>query len=179
MLGFQSARPARGATDGKSFSKITVEVSIRAPREGRDADLTHLETVWSRFNPRAPRGARPRDCWRITFRTRFQSARPARGATELTTLDCGRLNVSIRAPREGRDLPALLFQGLARCFNPRAPRGARLRFRDLIQMRLRFQSARPARGATADYLLMFRKKGVSIRAPREGRDWWFWCCFGY
>ena len=53
-------------------------VSIRA---GRDVAAIHGCLWLSSFNPRAPRGARLR--WECTpfRRPRFQSTRPARGAT--------------------------------------------------------------------------------------------------
>ena len=56
------------------------------------------------FNPRAPRGAR-----QVVFDSRhrlvvFQSARPARGATGGFIALAAESTVSIRAPREGRDL---------------------------------------------------------------------------
>src|SRR5258707_357822 len=57
-----------------------------------------------------------------------------------------------------------------KCFNPRAPRGAR---RDKTPGRFDvflFQSTRPARGATQEDLSLARRQFVSIHAPRAGRD---------
>ena len=56
-------------------------------------------------------------------------------------------------------------------FNPRPPRGGRLHKLEIRRMRKQFQSAPPARGATA--LLRHRDAvfRISIRAPREGGDW--------
>ena len=81
-------------------------------------------------------------------RRRFQSTRPARGATR-----CGDslgyvLSISIHAPREGRD-----------------PRPARR-----CPARATFQSTRPARGATGKPTLKIYDLAISIHAPREGRD---------
>ena len=60
------------------------QVSIRTPREGRDMrTLTvNVEVTNSRFNPHAPRGARPAYSHCAEF-----------------------FDVSIRTPREGRDNP--------------------------------------------------------------------------
>ena len=122
---FQSARPARGATYHSTTSPDTSAVSIRAPREGRDIPKDKSALSWTRFNPRAPRGARPR--------TRTQ-----------------------KLGRKG--------------FNPRAPRGARQSHPGRQSKQIPFQSARPARGATAWMRSVTGTVVVSIRAPREGRD---------
>ena len=79
-------------------------ISIHAPREGRDHAQPVAEPDFQDFNPRAPRGARPREYFDELERVAFQSTRPARGATWL-------------------NLKSLFT---ATNFNPRAPRGARL-----------------------------------------------------
>ena len=78
------------------------------------------------FNPRAPRGARP------PFDLPF----------------CPRYQVSIHAPRAGRDV--------------RRPSG--------LHPSKEFQSTRPARGATAACAQTAWSAKVSIHAPRAGRD---------
>ena len=123
---FQSTRPVRGATS----------CSPRA--EARP----HC------FNPRAPCGARPSVRFGVESVTMFQSTRPVRGATEMTGMWSNITDVSIHAPRAGRDKTYILFSEYHPCFNPRAPCGAR-----------RF---------------LYRFHGVSIHvsihAPRAGRD---------
>ena len=58
-----------------------VGISIRAPRAGRDPSASGLLRPPANFNPRAPCGAR-RVCGRtVDSCTKFQSARPVRGAT--------------------------------------------------------------------------------------------------
>ena len=57
---------------------------------------------------------------------KFQSTRPARGATVPFQLQAIEVDISIHAPREGRDRPAGPDPPALRYFNPRAPRGARL-----------------------------------------------------
>ena len=78
----------------------------------------------------------------------FQSTRPARGATPIS-------------PRP------LLPRS---CFNPRAPRGARLEYGVPSSSVNWFQSTRPARGATGYQFNIQITDLVSIHAPRAGRD---------
>ena len=102
---FQSTRPVRGATDGKSIRAYANNVSIHAPRAGRDYRLYRRAYNDHSFNPRAPCGARPQSqaasvaatgfnprapCgarpWMLESVVRpsaFQSTRPVRGATVL------------------------------------------------------------------------------------------------
>ena len=126
-------------------------ISIHAPREGRDGETTASDGDFPYFNPRAPRGARRGRTEELTMEDKFQSTRPARGATgQNGGIDHGG-QISIHAPREGRDHVALAVHrvlhgisihapregrdvyGLTICtgyrdFNPRAPRGARRTF---------------------------------------------------
>ena len=123
---FQSTRPVRGATR---------RCRSRVPG-GRN------------FNPRAPCGARrPGGVWRCKNGI-FQSTRPVRGATRMDTAllaendisihapRAGRddahhercvklIDISIHAPRAGRDVLPPHFSVAAWYFNPRAPCGAR------------------------------------------------------
>ena len=191
---FQSTRPVRGATLRPKSSCLGPLISIHAPRAGRDqcrrrcpffprhfnprapcgarrvAECKY-QCSYSNFNPRAPCGARPRN---IACRIRllghfnprapcgarlrvpiirseqylFQSTRPVRGATGI---DIHKLNDQFH-------------------FNPRAPCGAR-RVTTVFRARVaEFQSTRPVRGATLRSDANTRGKGISIHAPRAGRD---------
>ena len=75
---FQSAPPAWGATKGFLYTAGTLPVSIRAPRVGGDPPTT---TPWpihgDSFNPRPPRGGRPKIGLFAGFLEQFQSAPPA------------------------------------------------------------------------------------------------------
>ncbi len=51
---FQSAPPVKGATTGRGCACCGRYVSIRAPREGGDADTEDFLTVRIGFNPRPP-----------------------------------------------------------------------------------------------------------------------------
>ena len=80
-------------------------ISIHAPREGRDwYSASVIFLIRYHFNPRAPRGARLVGIFpRAINDFRFQSTRPARGATPLKWQRTKDMKISIHAPREGRD----------------------------------------------------------------------------
>ena len=80
---FQSTRPAWGATGSAEVKLRGGMVSIHAPRVGRDEIKIVLGGKFSRFNPRAPRGARLNRFGQGDKRNGFQSTRPAWGATGL------------------------------------------------------------------------------------------------
>ena len=106
-------------------------VSIHAPRAGRDLSLAGGTGAGQGFNPRAPRGARRRSSRTGTSRRcfnpraprgarpwstrptgptwQFQSTRPARGATQRGQQHAQPPDVSIHAPRAGRDGLALTY----------------------------------------------------------------------
>ncbi len=190
---FQSTRPARGATRQRSDWPRTYgrfnpraprgarltraeilergsEVSIHAPRAGRDRTSPELQADQACFNPRAPRGARRQSLGGYGGRVEFQSTRPARGATSPIRNPLPLRTVSIHAPRAGRDSLTPATGIRSRCFNPRAPRGARPSGRHGAASPIRFQSTRPARGATEPWRRRARMADVSIHAPRAGRD---------
>ena len=188
---FQSTRPARGATRRVTAIARLSDVSIHAPRAGRDA-RTALTMLRQEFQSTRPaRGATITDRARVhAINVMFQSTRPARGATKPFLRVSNDSDVSIHAPRAGRDRDArsrTTYTGFnpraprgarrsvsddfigASCFNPRAPRGARRTTRIDQTHAARFQSTRPARGATRPARLPPRSP-VSIHAPRAGRD---------
>ena len=146
------------------------EVSIHAPRAGRDRKRHSRTTATRGFNPRAPRGARRVQVAGRCAAVLFQSTRPARGATKQAYWLQFFSPVSIHAPRAGRDcLFSINVYGLF-CFNPRAPRGARPASANAAFSASPFQSTRPARGATRPAWRGAIHRCVSIHAPRAGRD---------
>ena len=98
----------------------------------------------------------------------FQSTRPARGATSVSTAEMLPNAVSIHAPRAGRDRFRRHCSRAASSFNPRAPCGAR---RNLATLPL-LQSFNPRapRGARRSPNVNPICGKVSIHAPRVGRD---------
>ena len=137
---FQSTHPARGAT-AKSWLPPTYQgISIHAPREGCDLDVSAGDRLVDDFNPRTPRGVRLMPVQDIR-----------RGDV-----------ISIHAPREGCDFVVPILNPFKGYFNPRTPRGVRHVDTLGIDSSMAFQSTHPARGATetcayvARYVLKFQ-----------------------
>ena len=167
---FQSTRPMRGATTLDDLRGSGSLVSIHAPHAGRDLLLSPISARPTRFNPRAPCGARlmvfcrqivdkefqsTRPMRGATFSMMqirsagmFQSTRPMRGATGMPYICPASLFVSIHAPHAGRDATRHSSAAASWGFNPRAPCGAR-QLQDIRNIRINeFQSTRPVWGAT-------------------------------
>ena len=147
---FQSTLPARGATNitiiMPMHSEISIHapregsdliyliraahvgISIHAPREGSDAETFIALNGLRNFNPRSPRGERPRSS---SFTTVYKSisihapreGSDARGEQHRIHLP----RISIHAPREGSDTPSPSPLDAECDFNPRSPRGERRR----------------------------------------------------
>ena len=145
---FQSTPPARGAT------------AIPCPRWAAKPSFQSTPPA---------RGATPDVLGDIRV-VEFQSTPPARGATFPSWKIATALQISIHAPREGGDssyIPAVQTAGY---FNPRPPRGGRLRVAEDGRWRSEFQSTPPARGATTYLHTCDYWEEISIHAPREGGD---------
>ena len=170
IIGFQSTRPARGATNGPDAIIVARAVSIHAPRAGRDYRMRRPEgrrgvsihapragrdrprhtprSAPAGFNPRAPRGARLPVRRQLCSPDEFQSTRPARGATRCDPRFWAPTWFQSTRPARGATSPLLTTNLTTPCFNPRAPRGAR----------------HDGLGTGQNDL------SVSIHAPRAGRD---------
>ena len=120
---FQSTPPARGATDDLDDSPSGACISIHAPREGGDQKGALSCAVAIYFNPRPPRGGRPRQKKSTVPYPLFQSTPPARGATFAGVGVPEVFDISIHAPREGGDGYESGPQGLYHNFNPRPREG--------------------------------------------------------
>ena len=141
-------RAPRGARLASQLSAAAVtRISIHAPREGRDRSPLSRSFQPTYFNPRAPRGARLARAGQSVVPVVFQSTRPARGATKVNIMLSVAQDISIHAPREGRDCQIRLFRSL-RAISIHAPR--------------------EGRDFTVQARFMFPL--ISIHAPREGRD---------
>ena len=190
---FQSTRPVRGATGERSHEPGQGHISIHAPRAGRDHLEGNRPEGWT-ISIHAPRAGRDKLTGLVQgSNIIFQSTRPVRGATAVALLPFEPLSISIHAPRAGRDAmfgnmqtESTLFQSTRPVrgatmvsssasssishFNPRAPCGARrIGFKSLLPRQI-FQSTRPVRGATPALLYPAPDGGISIHAPRAGRD---------
>ena len=168
---FQSTRPVRGATIWCCLMRELQVISIHAPRAGRDFLFSFVFSNLYDFNPRAPCGARLPIFPGNTITPIFQSTRPVRGATSLSSsrssslfyfnprAPCGArhpccypfniiLFISIHAPRAGRDSADRLLSTNTALFQSTRPvRGATKGYTEFFKLQ-RFQSTRPVRGAT-------------------------------
>ena len=169
---FQSTRPVWGATTDASAVIATINISIHAPRVGRDGQGAKSAEFGYDISIHAPRvgrdvgkpvGGKPVNG--------FQSTRPVWGATgDVHVRGLGQ-SISIHAPRVGRDAIALTSYSKAKTnFNPRAPCGARRSLSVIIKPSKGFQSTRPVWGATAFVVYANSIGEISIHAPRVGRD---------
>ncbi len=100
----------------------------------------------------------------------FQSTCPARGTTQVRVHVGQRDRVSIHVPRAGHDRRSCYADCFPRCFNPRAPRGARLGWDVAAVIYDVFQSTCPARGTTGCSIYGQGSSWVSIHVPRAGHD---------
>ena len=99
---FQSTRPVRGATEVKELFSGTAQFQSTRPVRGATAVFVLFITLHL-----------------------FQSTRPVRGATRAALYIRVSTEISIHAPRAGRDSTTALNSGGDDYFNPRAPCGAR------------------------------------------------------
>ena len=181
----------RGATVQVCRADCGCAVSIHAPHAGRDPSILRRGFGGSRFNPRAPCGARhPRTLCTICILS-FNPRAPCGARRDTCKQNRGDICFNPRAPCGARQA-ALHHRRRHVRFNPRAPCGARRGACRAIYLAGTFQSTRPMRGAT-----LARRKGgitkkfqstrpmrgatlpcactasplpVSIHAPHAGRD---------
>ena len=168
---FQSTRPVWGATMVKDALDEYEDISIHAPRVGRDREsISRLETL-SHFNPRAPCGARQKYWMARTKRISISIHAPRVGRDRSRRLKRGSADISIHAPRVGRDDSLRVGLSGSLYFNPRAPCGARLAaFADRAGCRgISIHAPRVGRDGSG-FLLSEKAAAISIHAPRVGRD---------
>ena len=115
---------------------------------GRDARTSRAVVMTTRFNPRAPCGARRYVCHVGISFFLFQSTRPVWGATDRHPVRILTIEVSIHAPRVGRDY-VFTIRGADAIVSIHAPRVGR-DFEDAMIAAgiMEFQSTRPVWGAT-------------------------------
>ena len=146
--GFQSTLPARGATGKAAGSGRAKVFQSTLPARGATHGLWVYWRGLRHFNPRSPRGERPRGSWTTWLPENFnpRSPRgerrqpglpqyhghkisihaPREGSDGDTTYMMMRGNdISIHAPREGSDRRTTPTRSWSTYFNPRSPRGER------------------------------------------------------
>ena len=125
-----------------------VGVSIHAPRVGCDGAFARFRSCVVRFNSRTPCGVRPSSHVSSSQRLSFQFTHPVWGATVIEELLCRGADVSIHAPRVGRDYEGV-YTGGAVAVSIHAPR--------------------VGRDGEVAFFGLYPK--VSIHAPRVGCDY--------
>ena len=101
LSAFQSTLPARGATSTLPVPTDVMTISIHAPREGSDEQITYVPIV-DNISIHAPREGSDED---------------------LRDFAAVRVYISIHAPREGSDGTKAPYKRIKKYFNPRSPRG--------------------------------------------------------
>ena len=159
----------RGATVQVCRADCGCAVSIHAPHAGRDPSILRRGFGGSRFNPRAPCGARhPRTLCTICILS-FNPRAPCGARRDTCKQNRGDICFNPRAPCGARQA-ALHHRRRHVRFNPRAPCGARRGACRAIYLAGTFQSTRPMRGATRTDTGQRACTRVSIHAPHAGRD---------
>ena len=149
-------RSPRGERQGFAVEFLLDDISIHAPLAGSDMGVPTKVPGLSVFQSTLPsRGAT--DYFTTALPApQFQSTLPSRGAT---------VNPGVHFNKDGD-------------FNPRSPRGERLRILTVKFSVIRFQSTLPSRGATNTCIYICQYKKISIHAPLAGSDSWLSRCAG-
>ena len=167
---FQSTLPVWGATVCAIVAHIVSDISIHAPRVGRDRLAVRIFRCHHDFNPRSPCGERPCVCAMYRLTQKFQSTLPVWGATARCYFGSIGCYISIHAPRVGSDAPRMAG-GLWPHISIHAPRvGSDAMTAQAIRPAFSFQSTLPVWGATCDMDGREICRYISIHAPRVGSD---------
>ena len=124
-LSFNPRAPCGARRKLARIKATALLVSIHAPRVGRDEQPAVVMVPKSSFNPRAPCGARPGSAPSRPIGFCFNPRAPCGARHENSAGLHAFMQVSIHAPRVGRDGACRIDCAERRCFNPRAPCGAR------------------------------------------------------
>ncbi len=144
-LAFQSTLPARGATGEVMSWQKRESISIHAPARGATGEVMS----WQK-------------------RESISIHAPREGSDQLDTFVTLTIDISIHAPREGSDRPPRRNSRVRRHFNPRSPRGERLRRGPDEADVAKFQSTLPARGATPAGAAVDIVAGFQSTLPARG-----------
>ena len=168
---FQSTPPSRGATRSGLRYPEHGAISIHAPRAGRNY-YCHSYAAWEKdFNPRAPCGARRFENDMSKTTEEFQSTRPVRGATYTRNQIINKSEISIHAPRAGRDGEQHEELRLRDAISIHAPRAGRDHDRpDGLPRKGDFNPRAPCGARPGHNFNLLDVVWISIHAPRAGRD---------
>ena len=155
---------------GELYTCKDVAISIHALREEGDGAPQALPLLLDNFNPRPPRGGRPRLSLLTVTGQGFQSTPSARRATGRIDAQASDIEISIHALREESDRSSRRAGVGHRNFNPRPPRGERRVLPLLCMLHKIFQSTPSARRATIRHEDAKEVGKISIHALREEGD---------
>ena len=118
---FQSTHPVRGGTAGWQWWHWWGHISIHPPREGWDANRTHIgiEICISIHPPREGWDWRTSESRQSS--TKFQSTHPVRGGTTGIWNESLQRIISIHPPREGWDQTSTQVNRFCRVFQSTHP----------------------------------------------------------
>ena len=190
---FQSTRPVWGATKVDAFAISGIDISIHAPRVGRDGSVEPVvrrkvrfqstRPVWGATVPgnavqlcslisiHAPRVGRDVVSWSTASIAVISIHAPRVGRDRGGLLRRSpRRPISIHAPRVGRDNSKFPVGAKPKHFNPRAPCGARLHDPVELARDLLISIHAPRVGRDLDDIAPTAILDISIHAPRVGRD---------
>ena len=146
-------------------------ISIHAPRVGSDGPVRCRRGSRRKyFNPRSPCGERHPRPSAPRCSADFNPRSPCGERPYKVGRLCGRMAISIHAPRVGSDLPQSHPIRPWTHFNPRSPCGERQTGSLKNPTKLGFQSTLPVWGATAQLIGGIYGDQISIHAPRVGSD---------
>ena len=155
-------------TDAKTDSKDCMFQSTR-PVWGATPPFSFMRRGFFGFNPRAPCGARPVMRATKLMSDAFQSTRPVWGATTSSICRLGHRDVSIHAPRVGRDCLTLNIVAPF-LVSIHAPRVGRDSVHRKSRPWFRVSIHAPRVGRDHAFPSPQDPSNVSIHAPRVGRD---------
>ena len=137
----------------------------RAYRAARDTAPAAPRRSYCSFNPRAPRGARPQLAATANCELRFQSTRPAWGATKIFNITNFYVVFQSTRPAWGATNLVASATGLSDTFQSTRPAwGATADALPMAMASYKFQSTRAAG------VLPSRSSGFNPRAPRGARQ---------
>ena len=166
-------RPPRGGRQrARAVQTVRKEISIHALREEGDGSIGRNGNRYHDFNPRPPRGGRLQDCGVVYIFVSI-SIHALREEGDLGSVFACKFGIaiSIHALREEGDQRGASMESNEKYFNPRPPRGGRLkRHLSGCLVVYEFQSTPSARRATVSRRRSVPRQHISIHALREEGD---------
>ena len=167
---FQSTRPVWGATCGSILINHGADISIHAPRVGRDLGAADIGTTDTTFQSTRPVWGATTPSLKTLPTMRFQSTRPVWGATLMVSINSFITAFQSTRPVWGATRKSPEAHGRPRKFQSTRPVWGATTFAPVVVSVTIFQSTRPVWGATSFLLSWYLRRIISIHAPRVGRD---------